>query len=57
MFKDILSAILIVIFVVIGITVLIPALPVIVAIVYLGGVLIWSLITGESIWGEFGPFW
>ena len=57
MLKDILSAILIIILVVIGITVLIPALPVIVAIVYLGGVLIWSLITGESIWGEFGPFW
>ena len=57
MFKDILSAILTVILVVIGITVLIPALPVIVAIVYLGGVLIRSLITGESIWGEFGPFW
>ena len=57
MFKDILSAILIVIGLVIGIAVLIPALPVIVAIIYLGGVLIWSLITGESIWGEYGPFW
>ena len=57
MFKDVLSAILIVIGIVIGITLLIPALPVIVAIIYLGGVLIWSLITGESIWGEFGPFW
>ena len=57
MIKDILSAILIVIGIVIGIAVLIPALPVIVAIIYLGAVLIWSLITGESIWGEFGPFW
>ena len=57
MFKDVLSAILIVIGIVIGITLLIPALPVIVAIIYLGGVLIWSLITGESIWGEYGPFW
>ena len=55
--KDILSSILIVIAIAIGIAVLIPALPVIVAIIYLGGVLIWSLITGESIWGEFGPFW
>jgi len=57
MLKDILSVILIVILVVIGVTVLIPALPVIGAIIYLGGVLIWSLITGESIWGEYGPFW
>tara|TARA_B100000214_G_scaffold162270_1_gene116367 strand:+ start:23 stop:196 length:174 start_codon:yes stop_codon:yes gene_type:complete len=57
MFKDILSSIFIVIGIAIGIAVLIPALPVIVAIIYLGGVLIWSLITGESIWGEFGPFW
>jgi hypothetical protein len=57
MFKDILSAILIIILVVIGITVLIPALPVIAAIIYFAFVLIWSLITGESIWGEYGPFW
>ena len=57
MFKDILSAILIIILVVIGITVLIPALPVIAAIIYFAFVLIWSLVTGESIWGEYGPFW
>ena len=57
MFKDILSAILIIILVVIGITVLIPALPVIAAIIYFAFVLIWSLITGESIWGEYCPFW
>ena len=55
--KNILSAILIVIFVVIGITVLIPALPIIAVIIYSMFVLTWSLITGESIWGEYGPFW
>tara|TARA_B100001939_G_scaffold205545_1_gene176879 strand:- start:743 stop:916 length:174 start_codon:yes stop_codon:yes gene_type:complete len=57
MFKDILSAILIIILVVIGITVLIPALPVIGAIVYLGGRMIWCVLTGEPFWGEYGPFW
>lgn len=57
MIKDILKIISVSVLVVIGIAVLIPALPVIVAIIYLGGVLIWSLITGESIWGEHGPFW
>ena len=57
MFKDILSAILIVILVVIGITVLIPALPVIGALVYLGWRLIWCVLTGDSFWGEYGPFW
>ena len=55
--KDILSAILIVILVVIGITVLIPALPVIGAIVYLGGWMICCVLTGEPFWGEHGPFW
>jgi hypothetical protein len=57
MIKDIVSAILIVILVVIGITVLIPALPVIGAIVYLGGWMIWCVLTGEPFWGEHGPFW
>ena len=57
MFKDILLAILIVIGIAIGVAVLIPALPVIAAIIYFAFVLIWSLITGESIWGEYGPFW
>ena len=57
MIKDILSAILIIILVVIGITVLIPALPVIVAIVYLVGRMIWCVLTGDSFWGEYGPFW
>ena len=57
MFKDILSAILIIILVVIGITVLIPALPAIGAIIYLGGRMIWCLLTGEPFWGEHGPFW
>ena len=57
MFKDILLAILIIILVVISITVLIPALPSIGAIVYLGGRMIWCVITGEPFWGEYGPFW
>ena len=57
MFKDILSAILIIILVVIGITVLIPALPVIGAIIYLGGWMMWCVLTGDSFWGEYGPFW
>ena len=57
MIKDILSAILIVALVVIGIAVLIPALPVILSIVYLGGRMIWCLLTGEPFWGEYGPFW
>ena len=57
MLKDILSVILIVIGIIIGITVLIPALPVIGAIVYLGGRMIWCVLTGESFWGEYGPFW
>ena len=57
MFKDILLAILIIIGIAIGVAVLIPALPVIAAIIYFAFVLIWSLITGESIWGEYGPFW
>ena len=55
--KQLLSVILIVILVVVGITVLIPALPIIAVIIYSMLVLIWSLITGESIWGEYGPFW
>ncbi len=53
MFKNIIFIIL----TVIGVAVLIHALPVILAILYIGGVLIYSLITGESIWGEHGPFW
>ena len=57
MLKDILSVILIVILVVIGITVLIPALPVIGAIIYLVGWMIWCVLTGDSFWGEYGPFW
>jgi hypothetical protein len=57
MIKDILSAIFIIALVVIGITVLIPALPVIGAIVYLGGRMIWCVLTGDSFWGEYGPFW
>ena len=57
MIKDILSVILIIILVVIGITVLIPALPVILSIVYLGGCMIWCVLTGDSFWGEYGPFW
>ena len=55
--KDILSAIFIIALVVIGISILIPALPIIAVIIYSIFVLIWSLITGESIWGEYGPFW
>ncbi len=55
--KDILSAILIVVFVVIGITILIPASPVIGALVYLGWRLIWCVLTGDSFWGEYGPLW
>ena len=55
--KEVLSVILIVILVVIGITVLIPALPVILSIVYLGGWMIWCVLTGDSFWGEYGPFW
>jgi len=55
--KDILSVILIVILVVVGITVLIPALPVIGAIIYLVGWMIWCVLTGDSFWGEYGPFW
>ena len=57
MLKDILSLILIVIAIIIGVTVLIPALPVIGAIVYLGGPMIWCVLTGDSFWGEYGPFW
>ena len=57
MIKDILSVIFIIALVVIGITVLIPALPVILSIVYLGGRMIWCLLTGEPFWGEYGPFW
>ena len=53
MFKYILSVILIVI----GITVLIPALPAIGAVVYLVGRMIWCVLTGDSFWGEYGPFW
>ena len=57
MIKDILSVIFIIALVVIGITVLIPALPVILSIVYLGGRMIWCVLTGDSFWGEYGPFW
>ena len=57
MIKYIMSVIVTVTLVIIGVTVLIPALPVIAAIIYFAFVLIWSLITGESIWGEYGPFW
>jgi hypothetical protein len=57
MIKDILSAILIIILVVIGITVLIPALPVIGAIIYLAFWMVWCILTGEPFWGEYGPFW
>ena len=57
MIKDILFAIFIIALVVIGISILIPALPIIAVIIYSIFVLIWSLITGESIWGEYGPFW
>ncbi len=57
MIKDILSAILIVALVVIGIAVLIPALPVILSIVYLVFRMIWCVLTGDSFWGEYGPFW
>ena len=55
--KDVILTILIVALIVVGIAVLIPALPVIVAIVYLGGWMIWCLLTGEPFWGEYGPFW
>ena len=57
MIKDILSAIFIIALVVIGISILIPALPAIGAIVYLGGRMIWCVLTGEPFWGEYGPFW
>ena len=57
MFKDILPVILIAFLIVIGIIVLIPALPAIGAIVYLGGRMIWCVLTGDSFWGEHGPFW
>jgi len=53
MLKDILS----VIFVVLTILFVIQALPVILAIVYLGGRMIWCILTGEPFWGEYGPFW
>ena len=55
--KDVILTILIIALIVIGIAVLIPALPVIGAIVYLGGRMIWCVLTGDSFWGEYGPFW
>tara|TARA_Y100001938_G_scaffold133276_1_gene192441 strand:+ start:444 stop:602 length:159 start_codon:yes stop_codon:yes gene_type:complete len=48
---------LIIILLIIGGIILIPALPVILSIVYLGGRMIWCLLTGEPFWGEYGPFW
>ncbi len=52
-----LKKIILVFFAVLTVAFVIQAMPVILAIIYFAFVLIWSLITGESIWGEYGPFW
>jgi hypothetical protein len=52
-----LKKIILIFFVVLTILFVIQALPVILAIVYLGGWLIWCVLTGDSFWGEYGPFW
>jgi len=49
--------IILIFFVVLTIAFVIQALPVIGAIVYLGGWMIWCVLTGEPFWGEHGPFW
>ena len=55
--KTLIYVILVVIFAVIVAAILIPALPAIGAIIYLGGRMIWCILTGEPFWGEYGPFW
>ena len=52
-----LKKIILIFFVVLTILFVIEALPVLLAILYLGGMMIWSILTGEPFWGEHGPFW
>jgi len=52
-----LKKIILIFFVVLTLAFVIQALPVILAILYLGGRMIWCILTGDSFWGEYGPFW
>ena len=54
---EVLKALIYVILAIIVAAILIPALPAIGAIIYLGGRMIWCILTGDSFWGEYGPFW
>jgi len=49
--------IILIFFVVLPLAFVIQALPVLLAILYLGGRMIWCVLTGEPFWGEYGPFW
>ena len=44
-------------FVVLTLAFVIQAMPVLLAILYLVGRMIWCVVTGDSFWGEYGPFW